>query len=115
MAFKDKTYKPKAILKYLDPSPLNWESLIGLEASQELVPVGGWEGRLELDLFGNGAVDDLIGQLAQEKPPLSPDEVIHRLHRLNSMVAFRKFQTQFHREVQHLYCIQCREREKSNY
>lgn len=98
VAFKDKTYKPKAVLKHLaEPENLpEWKNLVGFDASQELVPPPGWEGRLEMDLFGDGVVDDLVKQLRQEKPPPSTEEIIYLLKRLNSMIAFRESQMQFH-------------------
>lgn len=94
VAFKDKGYKPKATLRHIpSTSSRDWGTLVGREASEELQPNDDWMQLLELDLFDENVVDDLIQQLANEKPAPSTKEVIRLLIRLNSMISFRRFQS----------------------
>lgn len=91
VAFKDRSYKPRAILDHIGKK-YKWETLVGLKETDEVPPNDDWKQLLELDLFDSDVADKMMEQLASDLPK---DEVVYHLKCLNSMTVFRKFRCDY--------------------
>lgn len=89
VAFKSKSYLPKAVFLDNMTAPRYWDDVVGQGVSGGFRKASRWMDILELDLFDISATSDLIERLGINTS--TKEDRVHILNRLGFLISLREF------------------------